>query len=515
MNRTSHIAGWAWLAIGCALFNRIAAGSHGASKQAPIIEVITSTRRVTCLAASPDGGLWAGTGGGILWRQPDGKWRKFTREDGLPSHEVRTIRVEGSLVRASFPTADVEWDGNSWKQVSATLANNVTEADWGGSHYVTERGRFGKRDAKGTKEIPLPASPGSHVSALLTREKHLVAGIYGDGLWAFNGKNWDRLDVGLPEEAREITALSECGGSLWVGTRRAGLWQQSGKEWKQHVLSDEPINHNVQSLALFQGKLMMGTLEDGLLVHTGNCWSGVASGDTSSASPRQMAEMSSLLYVRHGNGKLDCWNGSTWERDLCAGLARKEVAAIATDGKQLFAAQWGGWSEFDGKHWTSHLDLKQLQGVPTTSLCVEANTVWLGTQGKGIAEISRISGNLRWHDARNGLKDYWITAMAVTDGTLYAGTFVGGLTRREGDRWITLLDGENVTAIESDRTGRVLAGTRRGLWRVSGETVSKVEVGDTEIQALLRTEKGLWVGARTGIYFVKTDGVRDQASRER
>src|SRR5262249_42767919 len=49
----------------------------------------TSSRQITCLAISPTGEVWAGTTGGLLHRTTDGKWRKFGRQDGLPSNEVR------------------------------------------------------------------------------------------------------------------------------------------------------------------------------------------------------------------------------------------------------------------------------------------------------------------------------------------------------------------------------------------------------------------------------------------
>src|SRR5689334_7751554 len=50
--------------------------------------VFTSTRCVAALAAAPDGTVWVGTAGGVLGCRLEEGCRKFTRMDGLPSHEV-------------------------------------------------------------------------------------------------------------------------------------------------------------------------------------------------------------------------------------------------------------------------------------------------------------------------------------------------------------------------------------------------------------------------------------------
>src|SRR5687767_2255490 len=69
----------------------------------------TATREIICLAAAPDGSLWAGTTGGVLRRESSGSWQKWTREDGLPAHEARAISFEGSATRVRFPTSTALW----------------------------------------------------------------------------------------------------------------------------------------------------------------------------------------------------------------------------------------------------------------------------------------------------------------------------------------------------------------------------------------------------------------------
>jgi ligand-binding sensor domain-containing protein len=255
-------------------------------------------------------------------------------------------------------------------------------------------------------------------------------------------------------------------------------------------------------------RLLVSTLEDGLAVRTTAGWQQETVPQLSSVAPRQMAEFAGALYLRHGSGKVDRWDGRTWTRDVCGKLPRKQAMMIAADHSRLYVAQWGGWSEFDGKTWTHYLKLPELQGCPITVLTPDGDTLWIGTQNRGLGEFDRQTGRLRWHDERHGLPDDWITAITRVGGTLTVGTFVGGLVQWDGRAWTTAeLRGENVTALATDSTGGVWVATRTGLWHQApsghlAQHSAQTRFLDTEIQALCAVPGGLWVGARTGLFFL-------------
>ncbi|MCW3051868.1 MAG: histidine kinase, partial [Chthonomonadales bacterium] len=119
-----------------------------------------------------------------------------------------------------------------------------------------------------------------------------------------------------------------------------------------------------------------------------------------------------------------------------------------------------------------------------------------------------VTGELRWHDEREGLRDDWITAITGDGKTLTIGTFVGGMMRWDGKRWMPpVLVGENVTAFAHDAKGGEWIAARAGLWHqtASGELKpAHIPFLDSEIQALLAVNGGLWIGARTGIFFLTT-----------
>jgi len=306
-----------------------------------------------------------------------------------------------------------------------------------------------------------------------------------------------------------MTALAEGGGALWIGTRRAGLWERRDGSWRQMQQPDEPANHNCQAIAFYRDRLYVSTLEDALIVRGPQGWEQVAAPIVSSNAPRQMATFADRLYLRHGDGKVDCYNGAEWQRDVCHGLPRKQVSALATDGERLYAAQWGGWSEFDGKTWTHYLQMPDLQGVPVTVLYPDAGRLWIGTQGRGLAEYDRSAGKLRWHDERNGLPDDWVTAIGRAGNDLYIGTFVGGLARQDGEKWTQVpeLAGENVTALVSRGADEMVVATRHGVWKMAGQGKIEPLPGktiplDPEAQALCVLPGGTWVGARAGLFFL-------------
>ncbi len=484
--------------------------------------VFTSTRHVTCIALADNGDVWVGTTGGIL-RYHDGAWTKFTRGDGLPGHEVRSLSCSAARVAAVFPDAAAEWDGRRWRTLSlpqsaasASLLTNLPGADqlgrattaveWQGNPCVATL--HGLHIWKRSRWIhhPLPESAGSHISAMCDSGKMLLAAMFGDGIWRFDGSRWARFEPALPHQAREIAALAAREGELWVGTRREGVWTFANGRWTQHLQPDELVSHNIYALALFRDNLFASTMDDGLLARTSDRWQRLEAPTLSSNSPRQMAVFQDALYLRHSNGKVDRYDGTQWQLDVFADLPRRWVSSIAADERRIYAAVWGGWSEWDGARWTHHLDLPDLQGEPTTALLPEGERLWIATQRRGLAEFDLRTGQLAWHDERHGLPDDWVTALMHSHGRLFAGTFSGGLAVQAAQaRWETVSDLRNysITALCADSTGTLWAGTRNGPWRLQpGGSWQRINDVDQEVQALCADKRGLWVGCRTALYFL-------------
>lgn len=477
----------------------------------------TSTRQVTSLATLPDGTLWVGTTGGVLRRDPDGVWQKWTRLSGLPIHEARSIQVTDGTPTVTFATATATWQDGRWEtKPAAVLTGQVPEetchAVWQGESFSATVDGLRIGEGLNASHVPLPPqTTGTHISALLPHGAALWAALFGDGVWAWDGRAWKIVPLSLPPAAREIMALA-LGPSptLWVGTRHDGVFRKANGRWAQFPQPDEPPDHNAEAVASYHGSVFVSTLEQGLAVRTPQGWKSVSGPILSGNAPRQMVVFEDKLYVRQGGGQVDCFDGTRWTANVFPRLPRRQASALATDGERLYVAQWGGWSEWDGTQWTHHLTVPELQGLPITALCPDGDTLWVGTQGQGLAQISRAGLTVRWHDERGGLPDDWVTCLTRSDGRVLAGTFVGGLARWDGTRWTTFpaLAGQNVTALEADDTAGAFVATRRGVWRLPpGESPLQSLAGsfpalDPEAQSLCAVPGGLWIGARTGIFFL-------------
>jgi|GEM_PF-1022031 len=522
----------------------------------PSLREFTSTRSVTSMLAVKDGTLWVGTRGGILKRDAAGTWTKQNTQNGLPSNEVRAIsESEDGTIKVLFPSAAAVWMDGKWQVRKSTFTAprqyQFPQTQWQGK--TVQAGWNGLQI--GNQHIKMPSSNGSYISALLPQGNVLLAAIYGDGIWSFDGSNWQKVysasakatfpersrrdgngtsaplsdRLALPAKARQITALARDSVTkvLFAGTRREGVWMFDGNHWQQHLQDNEPYNNDIQSLISFRGNLFAGTLEDGLMEYqmpfpersrrdekgasaslSDRCkWRHFDSTLLSSNAPRQMAVFRDHLYVRFGNGKVDCFDGTHWQRDVFPHLPRGKVYSLAADDKKLYIGQWGGWSEWDGKSFQHFLKIPELQGVPLMVLHPLGNSLWIGTQSLGLIMYNHPSAKIRLIDARQGLPDDWITAIAGDDDHLWVGTFVGGLARKTPDGWKSTFSGENVTALKLDGRSSVYVATRHGVWHKSEADIwrnyqQSFPALSPEAQALLRTPGGLWIGTRTGLYLL-------------
>ena len=526
---------WGMADASCALSKKAVAPapSRVVFPPAPLLRhdaVYSASRSVTGLLRAPDGALWVATNGGVLCRSSQGVWRKWTRLEGLPSHEALGLSLNQGRVEVEFPGSTAVWDGKRWvtRVVALPSARPLAAATWRGALYTSTPEGL---QCEG-RPLALPPSSGTHVSALLPTPEELWAALYGDGLWSWNG-TWQQGPP-VPYTARDITALAGTPQDLWLGTRRHGVWHWDGRAWSSHIQPDEPFNANVQYIAHWNNVDWVATLEDGLAARTGTSGKG---GETwlhwgreqlSSDAVRNLVPFQNALYVRHGGGQVDALSAVGWQRNVFATLPRHKVQSLASDGQQLYAAQWGGWSQWDGTsvgsapRWQHHLTESALNNAPIMALLPQGKTLWIATQDRGV--IGWENGQWRTVDERAGLPDDWVTALATLAPTqkqiestapLLAGTFVGGLAQCDAGKCEAApeLRGQNVTALQNDGRGGAFIATRQGLWyRADDAGLHRLQIAwlDSEVQALCRVSGGLWVGTRTSLNFV-TDATLSQA----
>ena len=453
-------------------------------------EVFTAHRPAQTLL-STGSGLWVGTAGGLLFRSPNGRWRRFTSYHGLGAGDVRALAqfqdqlwigtygggvsvLRGGRI-ATFQLPDVPESA----LVSCLYATPraLWIGTWGGGLYEFD-GRTWRRH--GTPDDGLPKT----VTAVTSFSKSTWAGTHEQGLWQRLGQTWRRVRVDqLPDKAT-INSLTPMGNTLWVATD-VGLWRLDDGRWQhytqQHGLPDPNVTRVVTDAG---GRTLACTYGGGLARLDGRAWEPVPS---PSYFVHDCAYNSDGGWLATREGLYRCTTGS-WrpagpegalpagevaslavhEQQLWIGMFRRGV--VAYDGRRfadrsgsagtlhpwinqlrtidghLYAATHRGLGVWDGQGWCAVPPVGKaglsaaLIGTSVLSVTGDRQCLWAASIDSvrrtfavgGISEI-REHGWQR-HFLRDGLVNFHVYAMTVHHGVLWAGT-QGGLSRLDGTRW--------------------------------------------------------------------------------
>ncbi|HET7152315.1 MAG TPA: two-component regulator propeller domain-containing protein, partial [Candidatus Kapabacteria bacterium] len=224
------------------------------------------------------------------------------------------------------------------------------------------------------------------------------------------------------------------------------------------------------------------------------------------------------------DGGLSKFNGANWVTYTSAdGLVHDDVQAVAFDSAgNAWIGTYNGVSQFDGTNWTSY------QYSDTTSNSLIHNNVisvsvdkrghkWFGTLGFGVDEFYRNTDTtVLWHQYLwpGNYEPYEKAFCVGTDsvGIVWIGTFTDGVSRYDGNSWVTYTkpnSGNNgladysVPALTFDSQNNKWFGTYNGISKFDGTnwTTYSTDNGLTNnfITALAFDKNGyLWVGTNGG-----------------
>ncbi len=188
--------------------------------------------------------------------------------------------------------------------------------------------------------------------------------------------------------------------------------------------------------------------------------------------------------------------GSIERRD---GLPSDGVTALASDGETLWIGTIRGLARWqEGQAATVEFPLDEHHVL---ALHNGESGLWVGT-ADGIARLTDGAWQT-WQAGDAGLRSDWGTSFAEHQGTLYLGTYGGGVQRWTGSQWQSVgADAPlQITALTS--SGPTLwAGTPRGLWAWNGSTWNQTSLNEENpsISALTLTENALWAGTEAGLF---------------
>jgi ligand-binding sensor domain-containing protein len=186
-------------------------------------------------------------------------------------------------------------------------------------------------------------------------------------------------------------------------------------------------------------------------------------------------------------------------------LINEWVYGIDVDakGRTWFATE-GGVSMFDGKQWQSWTHKDGLGGPNVNQLPASSNT------GLGTRSRHDLSTMERGDPTYN--PNYTFAIHVDPGGTIWAGTWGGGVSRFDGKNWSNFtsndgLVGNIVYAIARDPGGALWFGTDKGLSRFDGKTwrsfTTKEGLLDAHVYAIAAAPNGdIWVGTRRGVAII-------------
>jgi len=252
-------------------------------------------------------------------------------------------------------------------------------------------------------------------------------------------------------------------GYKWFGTNAGGASSYKDGKWKTYFPMHGLADYWVYSFANDkQGNLWIGT------------WAG--------ASHFDLKTKKFTNYVRE--------------------LVNEWVYGIDVDDKgRVWFGTEGGVSVFDGKTWKSWSHKDGLGAPNAKGLPASPNT-GLGTRMRHNLDSS-VDGAMSYNPS------YVLALIVAKDGTVWAGTWGGGVSRFDGKSWRNFtvkdgLSGNMVYSIAQDADGVYWFGTNNGVTRYDGKTWKKIRKADglldDAVYSIAPVSNGdVWVGTRRGV----------------
>lgn len=316
----------------------------------------------------------------------------------------------------------------------------------------------------------------------------------------------DVFEVGPTVYVRALTA-EPAQGALWVGTS-AGVHEVdlvSGKLRNTFTRKEGLANEYVFAVGLDRnGYKWFGTNAGGVSRYRAGQWKtffpmhGLADYWVYSFAQQQGGDF--WIGTWAGVNRVDARTGkfSTYVKEL----VNEWVYGISVDAlDRVWFGTEGGVSMYDGKRWKSWTHRDGLGAANDQQLPVSTNT-GLGTRTRHDLSVGS-EGPATYNPS------YVFCITAASDGTVWAGTWGGGVARWDGKTWRNLtvkdgLAGNIVYSLVQDRNGVLWFGTNRGLSRWDGvafKTIGKAQgLLDDNVYALAVAPDGdIWAGTKRGV----------------
>ena len=517
---------------------------------------------VTAIAADGES-VWIGTTLGVsLYDLEDKRWIKFQRRDGLASNKVTAIAVDGNYIWVGTDAGISRYDKTTgaWAlqrekdkdQFNAITAIAVeSEYVW----FGTEDGlrRYDKpKDAWNvyTKEEGLVEN---HIRYIALSPDAVWVGTEKSGVSKYSTINQTFTESHTRTDRIEsdfIRAIAVDGDNVWFGSADRGIrrYIATVDTWFKYTTTQGLVSDHIAALTVDGRNIWIGTYEHGLGRYdkVTDGWTWYSRRDTLASNQVQsLVSTEGALWAGTNKGlSRYALREKTWRNYTKAdGLTTNYITSLtagAEDGS-LWVGTPLGLGRLEGKRWRFYTERNGLAHNFVTCVSV-SNQIWVGTKGglnvlmeeppisslqSGIETVSESTNQQNWsveipsipdsshrtfHASRSYLTGKWVTAVLVINKEVWAGTTEGVYWRNAATDRFELFpmvtDYVNTLAFSPD--GRMLVGTRNGLWIIRGEISTHITDGlpNPNVRAIAVDKETIWIGTPGGV--ARTDGARVQ-----
>lgn len=325
--------------------------------------------------------------------------------------------------------------------------------------------------------------------------------------------------------SRNVKALMIDGDTVWIGTSGGVIRYDTRTD--EHKVYDNTVpgilSNGIFHLSKLDGRIVAGTYGGGMSVLD------PASGAWKNYNiPEGLADqfVYGVLRARDGDVWIATWSGvnrvrggdlddaSKWETftvdNTGGGLPNLWVYGLrqAADGAMWFGTEDGVARFQDGK-WTNW---KHADGLGAPYDTVKDAITFTNDPARYSDHHAQQKADLGMQDVQVAYNPNYVISLEIDrDGTVWAGTWGGGLARFDGKRWrnYTSADGlpsNHVFMLHVDARGRLWIGTSHGLARLNadGESFTVMTTADglfaeNVFSMAVAEDDTLWVGSFGGV----------------
>ena len=473
---------------------------------------------VRALLEDAHGSLWILVQDTKLFRYHDGTF-ELIRGEAENGTTAMALGTSGQVLLSSAAMGVLTYDGKQFvpalpapRSADSRNAAHREIPDERSARFSWSYGNMPDRLASGTSVV---------VSVAATADGKIWLGTENQGLFYLREGRVYAPENGLPNA--KINCLVPLENSeLWIGTSKGVL------RWNGTALTRAGVPASLQHAEVFS----MIRDRDSII------WLGTSRGllrfDATGVSaftgevPTPAGRATALFEDREGN----LWVGRPWGIERIrrgaftsysgGGLRSESTGPVYVDpeGRTWFAPIRGGLHWLQGEK-NGSMPIHGVDRDVAYSIAGSGRELWIGWQRSGLTHLvyARGTPTMQTYTEADGLAQNSVYVVYQSrDGTVWAGTLSGGVSRFDGRRFVnyttaTGLASDTVTSILETHDGTLWFGTANGLnslsngqWRTY---TAKDGLPSEDVNCLFEDTSGtLWMGTSDGLAFSSSGHVQ-------